>query len=75
MDRANAEDAALGLPKVLDIHEKKNKHQNLSSALDEVMADSVDSRSQAKFIESKGIFCICLAVLPNFIHKIDKSLM
>lgn len=55
LDRANAEDAVLPLPKILDSHDKKNRHQNLSSDLDEVMNDVVDSESQAKFMEIKGI--------------------
>lgn len=55
MDRANAEDAVLPLPKILDSYDKKNRHQNLSSDLDEVMTDVVDSESQAKFMEIKGI--------------------
>ncbi|KAH9766010.1 WD REPEATS REGION domain-containing protein [Citrus sinensis] len=53
LDRANAEDAVLPLPKILDSYDKKNRHQNLSSDLDEVMTDVVDSESQAKFMEIK----------------------
>ncbi|KAK9179262.1 hypothetical protein WN943_028461 [Citrus x changshan-huyou] len=49
----NREDAVLPLPKILDSYDKKNRHQNLSSDLDEVMTDVVDSESQAKFMEIK----------------------
>ncbi|XP_044500852.1 WD repeat-containing protein 43 [Mangifera indica] len=54
LDRAYAEDAVLPLPKILDVHEKKNRHQTLITDPGEVMADSLDSKSQPKFVESKG---------------------
>lgn len=56
LDRAYAEDAVLPLPKILDVHEKKNRHQTLITDPGEVMADSLDSKSQPKFVESKGRF-------------------
>lgn len=51
LDRANAEDALLPIPKILDFHDKKKRHQNSSVVRDEVMVDNlVDSqrRAQAK---------------------------
>ncbi|KAL7252143.1 hypothetical protein ACSBR1_013901 [Camellia fascicularis] len=51
LDRANAEDALLPIPKILDFHDKKKRHQNSSVVPDEVMVDNlVDSqrRAQAK---------------------------
>ncbi|KAL5849376.1 hypothetical protein ACOSQ4_007389 [Xanthoceras sorbifolium] len=53
LDRANAEDAVFPLPKVLDAHVKKNRHQNSSRDLDVIMADVVDSKSQAMLVESR----------------------
>ncbi|GFZ21765.1 transducin family protein [Actinidia rufa] len=55
LDCANAEDAILPIPKVLDFHHQKKKHQNSAIVPDEVMADDVanDKRgAQAK--EEKG---------------------
>ncbi|PSR85094.1 hypothetical protein CEY00_Acc33077 [Actinidia chinensis var. chinensis] len=51
LDRANAEDAILPIPKVLDFHHQKKKHQNSAIVPDEVMADDLanDKRgAQAK---------------------------
>ncbi|KAF5950845.1 hypothetical protein HYC85_012838 [Camellia sinensis] len=51
LDSANAEDALLPIPKILDFHDKKKRHQNSSVVPDEVMVDNlVDSqrRAQAK---------------------------
>ncbi|KAK0607855.1 hypothetical protein LWI29_021569 [Acer saccharum] len=50
LDRANAEDALLPLPKILDVQGKKNRHQN-SGDLDVVMADLADSKSQDYTVE------------------------
>lgn len=50
LDRANAEDAVLPLPKVLDIFDKMDTS-------DEAMMDAIASESQAKFEESRGICC------------------
>ncbi|KAM3707811.1 hypothetical protein ACB098_02G053500 [Castanea mollissima] len=48
LDRANAEDALLPIPKILDSQEKKRTHKKLSIDADEVMADLGDNKSQAE---------------------------
>lgn len=48
LDRANVEDALHPIPKILDSHEKKRTHKNLSIDADEVMADLGDIKSQAE---------------------------
>ncbi|XP_050373548.1 uncharacterized protein LOC126791178 [Argentina anserina] len=42
LDRANAEDALLPIPKIFDSHEKKKKHEKLCFDKDEVMTDMED---------------------------------
>lgn len=54
LDRANAEDALLPIPKIFDSHEKKKRHEKLSFGKDEVMADLDDSGSHAGLMKSKG---------------------
>ncbi|XP_058082899.1 uncharacterized protein LOC131230891 isoform X2 [Magnolia sinica] len=46
LDRANAEDAVLPIPKLHDVHVKKRKHNKMQTTVDheEVMADVVVSR-------------------------------
>ncbi|PQQ21460.1 uncharacterized protein Pyn_04627 [Prunus yedoensis var. nudiflora] len=53
LDRANAEDALLPIPKIFDSHEKKKRHEKLSFGKDEVMADLDDSGSHAGLMKSK----------------------
>ncbi|BBG93140.1 transducin family protein / WD-40 repeat family protein, partial [Prunus dulcis] len=54
LDRANAEDALLPIPKIFDSHEKKKRHEKLSFGKDEVMADLDDSGSHAGLMKSKA---------------------
>ncbi|XVF66171.1 hypothetical protein PTKIN_Ptkin10aG0014000 [Pterospermum kingtungense] len=55
LDRANAEDAALPIPKIFNLHEEKdNRHRSLSVDTDDVMADSIDQGDQSKFVDGKG---------------------
>ena len=55
LDRANAEDAILPIPKVLDFHHQKKKHQNSSIVTAEVMTDDVaNSKRVAQAKEEKG---------------------
>lgn len=57
MDRANAEDAVLPIPKILNLHEEKdNRHRSLSVDTDDVMADSIDHGNESKFVDGKGRF-------------------
>ncbi|PON61971.1 WD repeat containing protein [Parasponia andersonii] len=53
LDRANAEDALLPIPKVLDSYEKKNREKTLSFDTDEITKDLVDSRSHDGFPKGK----------------------
>ncbi|PRQ39316.1 putative transcription factor WD40-like family [Rosa chinensis] len=53
LDRANAEDALLPIPKIFDSHEKKKKHEKLRFDKDEVMADLEDSRSLSGPVKTK----------------------
>lgn len=53
LDRANAEDALLPIPKIFDSHEKKKRHEKLSFGQDEVMADLDNSGSHAGLMKSK----------------------
>ncbi|XVE65571.1 hypothetical protein DITRI_Ditri08aG0010400 [Diplodiscus trichospermus] len=55
LDRAHAEDAALPIPKIFDLHEgKDDRHRSLSVDTDDIMADSIDHGNQSKFMEGKG---------------------
>ncbi|XP_008223261.1 PREDICTED: uncharacterized protein LOC103323078 [Prunus mume] len=53
LDRANAEDALLPIPKIFDSHEKKKRHEKLSFGKDEVMAALDNSGSHAGLMKSK----------------------
>ncbi|PON88221.1 WD repeat containing protein [Trema orientale] len=53
LDGANAEDALLPIPKVLDSYEKKNRDKTLSIDTDEITKDLVDSRSHDGFPKGK----------------------
>ncbi|KAB2012208.1 hypothetical protein ES319_D09G073700v1 [Gossypium barbadense] len=54
LDRANAEDAALPIPKIFYLHEEKeDRHRSLSVGTDDVMTDSIDHGSQPKFVDGK----------------------
>lgn len=53
LDRANAEDALLPVPTFPDLGERKKPHQYSGIDPDEVIADIVNSRSQAKDLESE----------------------
>ncbi|XP_059439762.1 uncharacterized protein LOC132172303 [Corylus avellana] len=53
LDRANAEDALLPIPKVFESNEEKKMYKEMSVDADEVMADLGDSRSQAESVEGK----------------------
>ncbi|GFZ09041.1 transducin family protein [Actinidia rufa] len=58
LDRANAEDAILPIPKVLDFHHQKKKHQNSSIVTAEVMTDDVaNSKRVAQAKEEKAFIC------------------
>lgn len=54
LDRANAEDALLPIPKIFDSHEKKKRQEKLRFDKDEVMADLDDSGSHVGLGKSKG---------------------
>lgn len=47
LDRADAEDALLPIPKVADFHEKTSRHQDLTAVADQMMDDLVDHQRQA----------------------------
>ncbi|XP_004302893.1 PREDICTED: WD repeat-containing protein 43 [Fragaria vesca subsp. vesca] len=53
LDRANAEDALLPIPKIFDSHGKKKKHEKLRFDKDELMADMEDSRTLSDPVKSK----------------------
>ncbi|KAF8041623.1 hypothetical protein BT93_A0276 [Corymbia citriodora subsp. variegata] len=53
LDRANAEDALLPVPTFTDLGERKKPHQHSGIDADEVIADIVNSRSQAKSLHSE----------------------
>ncbi|CBI22945.3 hypothetical protein VitviT2T_006062 [Vitis vinifera] len=54
LDRANAEEALLPIPKIFDFHEKNKRYQNSNIDPDEIMADDLmNVRSQNKAVESK----------------------
>ncbi|XP_022741445.1 U3 small nucleolar RNA-associated protein 12 isoform X2 [Durio zibethinus] len=55
LDRANAEDAALPIPKVFYLHEEKDdRHRSFSFDTGDVMADSIDHGNQSNFVDGKG---------------------
>lgn len=54
LDRANAEDALLPMPKISNLREIKK--QSLSLDANEVIADLVKSRSSSKSMENTGKF-------------------
>lgn len=54
LDRANAEDALLPIPKMLDPHEEKKTYETLNTDTDAMMADLIDRKSDAEFLKSKG---------------------
>ena len=57
LDRANAEEATLPIPKIFDLHEEKeDRHRSLSIDTDDVMADSIDHGNQSKVVDGKGRF-------------------
>ncbi|KAE8697857.1 Transducin family protein / WD-40 repeat family protein, putative isoform 3 [Hibiscus syriacus] len=54
LDRANAEDATLPIPKIFNLHEEKgNKHRSLRVDTNNEMTDSVDPGSQVEFVDRK----------------------
>ncbi|KAG4182738.1 hypothetical protein ERO13_A09G063800v2 [Gossypium hirsutum] len=54
LDRANAEDASLPIPKIFYLHEEReDRHRSLSVGTDNVMTDSIDHGSQQKFVDGK----------------------
>ncbi|KAJ9699679.1 hypothetical protein PVL29_005511 [Vitis rotundifolia] len=54
LDRANAEEALLPIPKIFDFHDKNKRYQNSNIDPDEIMADDLmNVRSQNKAVESK----------------------
>lgn len=62
LDRANAEDALLPIPKIY-LHEKKKTYTNMIAEPDEVMAHSRGSKGQAKFVEGEGMSNILSGIL------------
>lgn len=57
LDRANAEEALLLIPKILDYHDKNKRYQNSNIGPEEVVADDLmNMGSQHKAFKSKGIF-------------------
>ncbi|XWS14136.1 hypothetical protein CRYUN_Cryun36dG0097500 [Craigia yunnanensis] len=55
LDRANAEEATLPIPKIFDLHEEKeDRHRSLSIGTEDVMADSIDHGNQSKVMDGKG---------------------
>lgn len=54
LDRANAEDALLPIPKMLDPHEEKKRHIMLSIDTDATMVDLVDRKSDGEFVKREG---------------------
>lgn len=56
LDRTNAEDAVLPMPKILDFHDKNEGYQASNIDPKENMADDLmNLRSQSKAAESKGM--------------------
>ncbi|XP_034684888.1 WD repeat-containing protein 43 isoform X2 [Vitis riparia] len=54
LDRANAEEALLPIPKIFYFHDKNKRYQNSNIDPDEIMADDLmNVRSQNKAVESK----------------------
>ncbi|KAE8731034.1 hypothetical protein F3Y22_tig00002841pilonHSYRG00210 [Hibiscus syriacus] len=54
LDRANAEDAALPIPKIFHLHEEKeDKHRSLAVSANDVMNDSFKPGSQLELIDGK----------------------
>ncbi|GMI95070.1 Nuclear Glucose-responsive WD40 protein1, GLUCOSE HYPERSENSITIVE 40 [Hibiscus trionum] len=54
LDRANAEDATLPIPKIFYPHEEKeDRHRSLRVDANNVMTDSVDPGSQPEFMDGK----------------------
>lgn len=53
LDRANAEDALLPIPKIFDSHEKNKRHEKLRFDTEEVMTDLEDSRSHTGLVKRK----------------------
>ena len=67
LDRANAEEALLPIPKIFDFHEKNERYQNSNIDPDEIMADDLmNVRSQNKAVESKGTLNFLPEQFPNF---------
>lgn len=63
LDRANAEDALLPMPKFFDLHHQKKGHQNSSIVPDEVMSDDLfDSKQRAPVEAMKGVPKLCQKV-------------
>ncbi len=62
------EDALHPIPKILDSHEKKRTHKNLSIDADEVMADLGDIKNQAEL--RNGMPTILLRILQHFIFAL-----
>lgn len=54
LDRANAEDALLPIPKLVESDERIKTQKHLAVNPDEVMADLVKGWSQSKAEESQG---------------------
>ncbi|RVW39997.1 hypothetical protein CK203_088955 [Vitis vinifera] len=66
LDRANAEEALLPIPKIFDFHEKNKRYQNSNIDPDEIMADDLmNVRSQNKAVESKGSYPSGILLLPG----------
>ena len=56
LDRANAEEALLPIPKILDFHDKSERYQSSNIDPKEIMADDLmNIRSRSKAVESKGL--------------------
>ncbi|KAE8734246.1 hypothetical protein F3Y22_tig00000778pilonHSYRG00404 [Hibiscus syriacus] len=54
LDRANAEDAALPIPKIFNLHEEKeDRHRSLGVGANDVMDDSFNPGSQLEFADGK----------------------
>lgn len=62
LDRANAEDALLPIPKIYS-HEKKKTYTNMIVEPHEVTAYSSGSNSQAKLVEREGMSNILSGIL------------
>lgn len=67
LDRANAEEALLPIPKILDFHDKNKRYQNSTIDPEEVMADDLmNIRSQSKAVKRKGMLNFLPEQFPNF---------